>query len=295
MPQAEPLTLRDVLLSSLNQYKDNVAFSFTDDLPVSYSAMQSTIQGLQDFFLKNGLQKGDRVALLGQNMPNWALSYFAVTSYGAVVVPILPDFSIGEISNILLHSGVKAIIVSQRLMSRLDAELFPSLPLRILMDDLQILSSTGYTTRSGKIEASEKPSLPALSEDDLAAIIYTSGTTGRSKGVMLTHKNLVSNARQVLTIQYVIAADIFLSVLPLSHTYENTLGMILPVMQGASVYYLKKPPTSSVLLPALGEIRPTVMLTVPMIIEKVYRSQVLVNFLGSLFKKIIYAFPPTVS
>jgi long-chain acyl-CoA synthetase len=127
-----------------------------------------------------------------------------------------------------------------------------------------------------------------VEEDDLASIIYTSGTTGRSKGVMLTHKNITFNALKGNVIQPMVETDRFLSVLPMSHTYENTLGLVLPMMFGCCVYYLRKPPTPAVLIPALAEIKPTVMLTVPLIIEKIYFNKILPAFKEKLILRMIY-------
>jgi long-chain acyl-CoA synthetase len=130
-----------------------------------------------------------------------------------------------------------------------------------------------------------------VEEEDLASIIYTSGTTGHSKGVMLTHKNISFNALKGRKIQWIDETDRFLSVLPLSHTYENTLGLILPMLCGACVYYLRKPPTPSVLIPALSEIKPTMMLTVPLIIEKIFFNKVMPTFREKLILKLLYKIP----
>lgn len=111
-------------------------------------------------------------------------------------------------------------------------------------------------------------------EDELAILLYTSGTTGDSKGVMLSQKNVIINAFQADKVQRIQEHDKFLSVLPLSHTYENTLGLILPILKGASVSYLRKPPTASVLVPAMQKVKPELMLTVPMIIEKVFKPAI---------------------
>ena len=127
-----------------------------------------------------------------------------------------------------------------------------------------------------------------VKEDDLASIIYTSGTTGRSKGVMLTHRNISFNALKGRKIQSMDENDRFLSVLPLSHTYENTLGLILPMLCGACVHYLRKPPTPSVLLPALEIVKPTIMLTVPLIIEKVYYNKILPAFTEKWIMRVLY-------
>ena len=125
----------------------------------------------------------------------------------------------------------------------------------------------------------------------MAAIIYTSGTTGKSKGVMLTHKNICFNAEKANVVQNVKNSDRFLSILPLSHTYENTLGLILPMLAGACVYYLRKPPTPSVLLPALKEVKPTLMLSVPLIIEKIYFNKILPAFTEKRLIRSLYKIP----
>jgi long-chain acyl-CoA synthetase len=127
-----------------------------------------------------------------------------------------------------------------------------------------------------------------VEEEDLLSIIYTSGTTGKSKGVMLTHKNIIWTTRQCEYLQDINADDRFLSVLPLSHTFENTLGLMLPVMHGASVHYLHKPPTPAVLLPAFQVVKPTIMLVVPLIIEKIYRGKVLPQINGNAVIRRLY-------
>jgi len=131
-----------------------------------------------------------------------------------------------------------------------------------------------------------------VEEDDLASIIYTSGTTGKSKGVMLTHKNLIWDAEHGGLIHNMSVTDRFLSLLPLSHTYENTLALILPVMCGSSVHYLKKLPTPAVLIPALQIVKPTIIFTVPLIIEKIYKKQIKPKFRSNLFIKTLYGIPP---
>ena len=128
-----------------------------------------------------------------------------------------------------------------------------------------MVDSTSLGKGEGLYQAEEK---------DLASIIYTSGTTGRSKGVMLTHQNILSNAKSSWTVHAVMDTDRFLSMLPLAHSYECTIGMMVPLLNGARIHYIDKAPTPSVLKPVLQKIRPTTMLTVPLIIEKIYRASV---------------------
>ena len=134
---------------------------------------------------------------------------------------------------------------------------------------------------------------PKVEEQDLCSIIYTSGTTGKSKGVMLSHKNIVWTAQQSWLIQNIGTGDRFLSVLPLSHTFENTLGLILPIKYGATINYLRKPPVPSILLAALQQVKPSIMLVVPLIVEKIYKSKILPEINGKFITRILYKLPVT--
>jgi long-chain acyl-CoA synthetase len=282
MTNLKVLTLRAMTENSANLYSKNKALSYVGQTPLTYSDAKAEIDKLSGFLAKKGISKGDKVALLGPNMPNWGISYLAITSMGAVVVPILTEFSGTEIRRILEHSEAKAIIVSEKQSSTLKGNIPDNIYASVLLEDLKEINA--FTLKmEGKVEyycqenlSPEAISIPEPSENDLAAILYTSGTTGNPKGVMLSHMNIVSNAlNTILHIQRVTETDRMLSVLPLSHTYECTIGFIIPFMTGASVYYLDKPPTASVLLPAMAIVKPTMMLTVPLIMEKIYKVQVL--------------------
>lgn len=284
------LTLPALLQQSVEKYGELPAVAFVDETPLTYSEFDKRRLAVVSLLEKLEIRPGDRVAILSANMPNWGITYFAITSMGAIVVPILPDFSVNEIENVLIHSEAGAIFISQGLKSKI-ANLKPeNLLHRILIDDFTLTE----TNRKGL--RFNKESIPVkkynVTEDDLAAIIYTSGTTGKSKGVLLTHKNISSNAIASRSIQEINPGDRFLSVLPLSHTYENTIGFVLPMISGASIFYIKKPPTPAVLLPALKSVRPHLMLTVPLIIEKIYRSKVLPEFNKSKLTRTLYAIPP---
>ena len=174
-------------------------------------------------------------------------------------------------------------------LSRIEGFKSENLKIAILIEDYSFLFS------GEKAAGFDPDSLPVrkyeVDEEDLASIIYTSGTTGRSKGVMLSHKNIVFNAMKGMVIQPIDEKDRFLSVLPLSHTYENTLGLILPMLAGSCVYYLRKPPTPAVLIPALAEVRPTMMLTVPLIIEKIYFNRIMPAFRDNMILKLLYDIP----
>jgi len=280
------LTFPSLFNDTLEKYGDKNAYSFVGEEPKSYRAVSKEIKALISFLEKNGICPGDKVAILSTNMPNWGISYFAVTFMGAVVVPILPDFSGTEVGNVLEHSEAKAIFISTNLLPRIEGFKSGNLKTGILIEDYSLVFSE---KGSFKFDPESVPvSKYEVEEEDLASIIYTSGTTGRSKGVMLTHKNISFNALKGNLIQPMDENDRFLSVLPLSHTYENTLGLILPMLSGACVYYLRKPPTPAVLIPAMATIKPTIMLTVPLIIEKIYFNKIMPAFRDKLITRLLY-------
>jgi len=289
MDSNTPLTLPGLFEESVHLYANSPFLSFVGDTPITYAEADSKIKSLQSMLQELEIKPGDRVALLSSNMPHWGITYLAITGMGAIVVPLLPDFSQEEIKNVLEHSEAKAIFVSTGLKHKIAEYKKSALKSRILIEDFSVIESH----KSGIVfdEKIQPPSPFEVREDDLAAIIYTSGTTGKSKGVMLTHRNISFTAVKGRTIQPIGNGDRMLSVLPLSHTYENTIGFILPMVGGACVYYLSKPPTPAVLLPALKEIRPTAMLTVPLIIEKIYKSKIQPAFTDKWATRVLYKIP----
>lgn len=283
--EIKPQTLQALIQNSVQKFSNLPAVSFVDGTPITYTEMGKKIDEIAQLYQSLGMQAGDKIALLGHNMPNWVIAYFAAVSNGYVIVPILPDFSSEEVENVISHSESKLLIITDRLLSKVENKAFEGLEATILLDDFSLISGNFQDI------SSTKKSIVKVHEDDLAAIIYTSGTTGRSKGVMLSHRNLVFTASQSFNFQAINSSDVFLSLLPLSHTYENTIGMIYPILYGASICYLQKPPTSTTLLPALKSIRPTMILSVPLIMEKLYKSQIQSKFTKNRFKRIIYKTP----
>ena len=293
------LTLPELLSNSCSKFKNNLSLNFVQSGKRTYQDFYNEVTSIANYLLSSGIQKGDKIAILSANMPNWGITQFAIARIGAIAVPVLPGFSSIEIQNILEHSESKIIFVS-KLLYKLVADIKTSyLEQKILMNTFARIPEEYPVEAIDKLEnnigLNNLTPLPAIQveEEDTASIIYTSGTTGFSKGVELTHRNLVWNARQCATIQPVSTQDRFLSILPLAHTYENTLGLLLPVMFGAQIYYLDRVPTPKLLVPAMQKIRPTVMLSVPLIIEKIYKTQVLPKFTSSALMKTLYHFGPT--
>ncbi|MGD0037992.1 MAG: AMP-binding protein, partial [Bacteroidota bacterium] len=299
-------TLQRIIEESCKKNSSHIALSYTDEEPIKYSDLKRQIDHLSGFLKNQGVTHGDRVAILGENSPQWGTAYFAITTMGAIVVPLLPDFNTSEIHHILGHSGSKVIFISERYYYKIEDLDFAEFNSVILLNDFSIINPeiSKATLRQLISEGSKELRkiknlvlslagfIPKeIKEDDIASIIYTSGTTGNSKGVMLTHKNIVWNALASSKIPDIDVNDRMLSVLPLAHVYECTLGLVLPIMCGASVYYIKKPPTAAVLLPALEMVKPTAMLTVPLIIEKMYKTRILPEIKKRFLVRLIYKFP----
>ncbi len=284
------MTIDEILNRSVKLFSNKIALSGIDGNAISYTEFNNKVQKISSFLKEQGIVSEDRVAIISENTPNWGVAYFAITTMGAVVVPIMTEFQSADIHHILRHSGSKAIFISAKLYEKIEEFTSDVLTTYILIDDFSIIPHDKETDlistklKEGKREFSKILDAALkfvgykheeIKEDDLAAIVYTSGTTGHSKGVMLSHKNLVFDAIATSDFVKTTPDDRMLSQLPLAHTMECTLGLIFPVMEGVSVYYLEKPPTASILLPALKKVKPTIMVSVPLIIEKIYKMKIL--------------------
>ena len=272
-------TLKQLFDHSVRKWSKNTALSMFERESMTYGEMAERVSYVSGMLSGAGVAPGDKVVLLSSSMPNWGVCYFAAVSAGMVIVPILPDFSGAELDKIIEHSEAKALCVSDKLYTKLSAETINRMNIVIRTKNLGVLNRT---CEEFVAPAEPKP-------EDLAAIIYTSGTTSTPKGVMLTHRALTTQVELCYAMQNVDENDIFLSILPLAHTYECSLGLLLPISHGSQVVYLDRPPTASALMPAFKKVRPTIILSVPLIMEKVFRSQVKGRFTKTKFMSAIYS------
>lgn len=316
MQDLEQFTLYHVLERSAALFANEPALAAVGSDPLTFSDFKKQVNTLSSYLADLGIEKGDKVAILAENSPNWGVAYFAVTCMGAVVVPILPEFHTDAVQHILRHSEARVVFVSEKLFGKVEYGQYDVPPIFLLIDSfqpvdagvsrdlLQSIKDAGKrefrklyerALAKRKSDSESTSSAPApvapVSEDDVAAIIYTSGTTGHSKGVVLTHKNIVFDADSVKFIVSVGPGDRMLSILPLSHTYECTLGLVLPILNGVYVQYLDKPPTARVLIPAMQAVKPTCILSVPLVIEKIYKNSVRPKLTSSAFKRFLYNIP----
>jgi long-chain acyl-CoA synthetase len=252
--------------------------------------------------MKRGVMKGDRIAILGENSPHWGITYFAIIHTGAIAVPILPDFPEADIRHILTNSESKILFVTHKQLEKMGDLDHTKLKSVIMLDDLE--PDTKEIKMESLNDIFEKAmdfikKIPEtiglvsrqVSTNDTASIIYTSGTSGHSKAVMLSHKNLISNVVTISTLVDIYPEDTFLSILPLSHSYEFTLGFILPLISGSRIVYPDKPPTPRILEKVCKEEKPTGICAVPLIMEKIYKKKVLPVLKKNLLIKTITKIP----
>ncbi|MGM9736017.1 MAG: AMP-binding protein [Candidatus Cryptobacteroides sp.] len=262
-------TLAQLYDNATRKYAANLHSRIADgNGEYTYADFRRECESVSERMARFGIGTSDKVAILSQNMPQWAIAFFSAVAFGRVAVPILPESSANEISNILAHSGSKVLFVSRKLLGN------------VRQEDIERMTMVFDIETFEEIKAEDSAFICACtrleepSEEDLATIIYTSGTTGNAKGVMLSHRNLCSCTQACWNTCRRSQKDRWLSILPMAHTLEMTIGMLYPMAVGASVHYISKPPVPSVLLGAMKTVRPTTMLSVPLIIEKIYRNSV---------------------
>ncbi|MCX5749711.1 MAG: AMP-binding protein [Candidatus Saganbacteria bacterium] len=226
---------------------------------ITYAELHAAVQDIGFFLLKNRINKGDRIALFCENRPEWPFVYFGITSIGAIVVPLDPKLESGEILNLLENSGALMAFCSDTLLSKLEniKARVPSLKEILNIDkDLEGILSSSYF---------DAMPVDRAEPDDIASIIYTSGTTGNPKGVMLSHKNILSNVVEIAPIFHMIGpGDNFLSVLPNYHAFETTAGMFCPIYLGATITYAESLKSYS-LIKNMQETKVTVLCAVPLL------------------------------
>ncbi len=274
-------TLADVFSYTTTVNRNRIVSNYVDGgRLITYSLFKEECDKMAGRFSTFGINADDKIAILSENNPNWAVAFFSITAYGRIAVPMLPELSPNEVENILSHSGAKAIFVSRKQMAKISPEAIERLHLIIDINTFELIKA-----EDDRYTCDGRGKLPEPM--DIAAIIYTSGTTGNAKGVMLSHRNFCANILEAWHAHKISHKDVFLSILPLAHTYEMSIGMLYPFSVGATVYYIQKPPTPTILADALKKIRPTTMLSVPLIIEKVIRGKIFPTIAASKYLRYL--------
>ncbi len=268
-------TLAELYDYSTAKFPKRIVSEYSDGAQTyTYRQFKEACDNLSRTLSNFGIGASDKVAILSENMPNWTVAMFSIVAFGRIAVPMLQEVTADEVENILSHSEAKAIFISKRQLKKLSKERIDRLNLVIAIEDFSFIKAISETyTCDGKV-ITPNPL-------DIAAILYTSGTTGNAKGVMLSHRNFCFNIMSSYHSYKINKRDVFLSILPMAHTYEMSIGVFYPFSRGAKVVYIRKVPTPSILMATLKQVRPTVMLSVPLIIEKVYKSSVAPTIKGS--------------
>lgn len=297
MIKLETYTLNELFRKSLHAHADQLFGGFVNEEHITYREWGRQTLQFRTYIQNMQLPAGSKIALLSENSPQWSMVYFGIVLAGHTAVPILPDFNAKEIWNILEHSDSAVIFVSKRQKAKIEKEQKQEQKSDVRI--LEILETAEQFVQDDEAQKlPEDAVLPAEEEDafdadDLASIIYTSGTTGQSKGVMLTHRNLCTNAEiSASSFISIEPGDRMLSVLPMSHAYEFTIGLLLGLVTGIHFHYLRKPPSASVLLPALKAVKPHIMLSVPLLIEKMYRASILPKIRKKRLLRMLYKAAP---
>lgn len=256
---------------------------------LTYGEMAAKIARLHILFRLCQLRRGDKISVVGRNNSNWVISYMAVVTYGAIIVPILQDFNSNDISHIIRHSESSMLFVSDHIWENLDIDALPGLRAVVSLNDFSCYYQRGgesvvaYLNGMDDLFTKNYPTgfmrddikYAELSNDKIIEINYTSGTTGYSKGVMLTGNNLAGNVLFGMKTNLHYKGSKALSFLPLAHAYGCAFDMLTTLAVGAHITLLGKLPSPKVLLKAFAEVKPNLIVCVPLIFEKIYRKQVL--------------------
>ncbi|MDX9883152.1 MAG: AMP-binding protein [Prolixibacteraceae bacterium] len=250
----------------------------------TYGEAAQIIRNIHCFFKESGIRKGDKVAMFGRNASNWGISFIAVVSYGAVAVPVLPDFNPEDVHHIINHSESRMLFGNDLLLEKIEAEKIPGIQAILSLVDFRPLFARSENLKetaekclktgfAGKVN----PQNFELEEPDtgeLCIISYTSGTSGFTKGVMLPIRSILSNiifAQEHMPLK---PGDKIVSFLPMAHVFGLLFEFLFPVTMGCHITFLTKAPTPQIITQAFSEVRPHLILSVPLVIEKIYRKRI---------------------
>ena len=250
-----------------------------------YAQMATQIEKFHLVFEALGFKKGDKIAICAQNGARWGMAYLAVNTYETVIVPILADFTPDSVNNLVNHSESVALFTNEAKWKKLDITKMPLVKIVIDVDTWQPLWTADEKVKDtyGRMEelfAAKHPKgygpddvhFPTDNWDDLSTINYTSGSTGDPKGVMLTYRNFSANVD--FSQRNVPAGDKMVSMLPMAHMYGLVIEFIYPLCNGTSIYWLGKAPTPAALMKAFADVKPYLLITVPLVMEKIYKGKV---------------------
>lgn len=271
-----------------NRWNELALADLDSDNKYTYAKLAEQIERLHVTFEALGIQPGDKIALCGRNCANWAVTFLAIETYKAIAVSILPDFTGEGVQNLVNHSEASLLYVGPNVKKKVKFEAMPGLKGMVFMDDYSLVESKDEETAKAYAQAEElfkqkfpngvqkeDVNYPTDNLEDLALINYTSGTTSAPKGVMLSNLNLSGNVEFACNRIPHKPGDRVLSMLPIAHMFGLMFEFLYQVCDGAETYFLTKAPTPSTLMKAFAQVHPFMILTVPLVIEKIVKKSVL--------------------
>ncbi|HKI88708.1 MAG TPA: AMP-binding protein [Draconibacterium sp.] len=293
-------TLAKLYTDSFQKNWENLAFSDYEGKSVTYSEVATTIKSLHLFYQILGLQQGDKIAVLGRNSANWGTFFLSAISAGIVIVPILPDFNKSNTNHIINHSEARMVVGAKSLLEKIDFEKSEKVEVVLVLEDFSLHAARGEDMEfklADSFEYYQKNKLTIAGfrfeeweKEDTCIISYTSGTSGFTKGVMIPERSLVSNiifAQEHMPLK---PGDKIVSFLPMAHVYGLLFEFLFPVTLGCHITFLSKIPSPAVITKVFGEVKPHLVLSVPLVIEKIYKKRLLPT-LQKPTMKILLALP----
>ncbi len=278
-------TLAKLYTNAFHKNWDNLAFSDYEGNDFTYKEIAKIIKSLHLFYQISGIKKGDKIAILGRNSAHWGATFLSAISANLVPVPIMPDFNENDTNHIINHSESKIVIGAKALLDKIDMEKSPGLQAIIVLEDFSLYlakdDNIQYKLADGFQYYKENKLAPKgfvfeeWKRDDMCVISYTSGTSGFTKGVMIPERSLVSNiifAREHMPLK---PGDKIVSFLPMAHVYGLLFEFLFPVTLGCHITFLSKMPTPAIITKAFGTVKPNLILSVPLVIEKIYKKRLL--------------------
>jgi long-chain acyl-CoA synthetase len=294
----EQQTLTSLISQSIEENNTLDSLANYQEFSYTYQQVGQKISWLHGFFREAGVEKGDKIVVISRNHAHWAITYLATITYGAVIVPLLPEFKPETVQELVNHSEASFLFAGQYVYEKLDKSAMPDLKGTISIEDFHPISFNANIYNedktkllSGILDSKDQEDkiteFENIPNETLAAIIYTSGTTSMSKGVMLNHKSLLENVLFAHRNMPLFSGNKIVSFLPLAHAYGCAFEFLFPFSKGCHINFLSKTPSPQQIIAAFQDVRPNLILTVPLIIEKIYKRQVQPEIEKSIIKTLL--------